>query len=135
MKPFAVAMEEGRGPRCGPCANPGCKDPDTASGQWTWLPPATELAGLDLREDAVCRCNKRACQEYFRGEKKRMMLKEAMFQGSMNDPCLPKQYKVKKVKEIWGIRCARAFPEPKPAPMSLAHPCPLRAAGTPTSLR
>ena len=28
------------------------------------------------------------------------------FQGSMNDQCLPKQYKVKKVKEIWGVRCA-----------------------------
>ena len=132
--PFAVAMEEGRGPKRGPCANMGCKNPDTSGGQWNWLPPPTELAGLDLREDAVCRCNKRACQEYFRGEKRRK-LKEAMFQGGTNDPCLPKQYKVKKVKEIWGIRCARAFPEPKPAPMSLAHPCPLRAAGTPTSVR
>ena len=53
----------------------------------------------------VCRCNKRGCQNYFKREKKRM-LKDAMFQGSMNDPCLPKQYKVKKVKEIWGVRCA-----------------------------
>ena len=25
-----------------------------------------------------------------------------MFQGSANDPCLPKQYRVKKVNEIWG---------------------------------
>ena len=36
-------------------------------------------------------------------------LTEAMFQGNTNDLCLPKQYKVKKIKEIWGIRCARAF--------------------------
>ena len=106
-KRFAVAMEEGRGPKRGPCANMGCKNPDTSGGQWNWLPPPTELAGFDLREDAVCRCNKRACQEYFRGEKRRK-LKEAMFQGGTNDPCLPKQYKVKKVKEIWGIKCARA---------------------------
>ena len=103
-------MEEGpRGPRCGPCANPGCKDPDTASGQWTSLPPATELAGLDLREGAACRCNKRGCQAYFRGEKKRK-LAEVMFQGNTNDPCLPNQYKVKKVKEIWGVRYARLAP-------------------------
>ena len=54
---------------------------------------------------AVCRCNKRGCQDYFSGEKKRK-LKEAMFQGSANDPCLPKQYRVKKVNEIWGIRYA-----------------------------
>jgi len=25
-----------------------------------------------------------------------------MLQGSANDPCLPKQYRVKKVNEIWG---------------------------------
>ena len=62
VKPFAVAMEEGRGVRGGPCANPGCKDPDNPSGQWTWLPLATELAGLDLREGAACRCNKRAAR-------------------------------------------------------------------------
>ena len=123
-------MEEGRGPRCGPCANPGCKDPDTASGQWTCLPPATELAGLDLREGAACRCNKRGCQAYFRGEKKRK-LAEVMFQGNTNDPCLPNQYKVKKVKEIWGVRCAPIEPKPPPAP--LFHRLPL-ARGRYTNL-
>tara|TARA_B100000767_G_scaffold196601_1_gene183619 strand:+ start:187 stop:855 length:669 start_codon:yes stop_codon:yes gene_type:complete len=133
VKPFAVAMEEGRGPRCGPCANPGCKAPDNASGQWTWLPPATELAGLDLREGAACRCNKRGCQAYFRGEKKRK-LAEAMFQGNTNDPCLPKQYKVKKVKEIWGVRYAPLAPfGPKPASHVPCPPLPL-ARGRYTNL-
>ena len=137
MKRFAVAMEEGRGVRGGPCANPGCKDPDNASGQWSWLPAATELAGLDLREGAACRCNKRGCQKYFKRERERKRkLAEAMFQGNTNDPCLPNQYEVKKVKEIWGVRYAPLAPfEPKPPPMSLAHRCPLRAAGTPTSVR
>ena len=100
-----VAMEEGRGPKRGPCANMGCKNPDTSGGQWNWLPPATELAGFDVREGAVCRCNKRGCQDYFRGEKKRK-LREVMFQGNTNDPCLPKQYKVKEIEEIWGLRYA-----------------------------
>ena len=94
------------------------------------LPPATELAGLDLREDAVCRCNKRGCQAYFRGEKKRK-LAEVMFQGNTNDPCLPNQYKVKKVKEIWGVRCAPIEPKPPPAP--LFHRLPL-ARGRYTNL-
>ena len=49
--------------------------------------------------------NKRGCQDYFRGEKKRK-LREVMFQGNTNDPCLPKQYKVKEIEEIWGLRYA-----------------------------
>ena len=78
------------------------RKPPAASGHGSRLP--LELAGLDLREDAVCRwrCNKRGCQDYFRGEKKRK-LTDAMIQGNTNDPCLPKQYKVKKIKEIWGV--------------------------------
>ena len=88
------------------------RKPPAASGHGSRLP--LELAGLDLREDAVCRCNKRGCQDYFRGEKKRK-LTDAMFQGNTNDPCLPKQYKVKKIKEIWGVRYALAPFEPKPA--------------------
>ena len=103
MEPFAVAMEEGRGPKRAPCANKGCKDPDTDGGQWNWLTSIKDLAAFDIREGAVCWCNKRGCREYFKGDKKRK-LKDSMFQGSVNDPCLPKQYKVKKIKEIWGVR-------------------------------
>ena len=77
-KRFAVAMEEGRGPKRGPCANMGCKNPDTSGGQWNWLPPPTELAGFDLREDAVCRCNKRACARSTSGERRG---------GSSRRPC------------------------------------------------
>ena len=48
------------------------------------------------------RCNKRGCQDYFRGEKKRK-LREAMFQGNTNDPCLPKQYKVLRNITVFAI--------------------------------
>ena len=78
-------------------------------------------AGFDLREGAVCRCNKRGCQDYFSGEKKRK-LKEAMLQGSANDQCLPKQYRVKKVKEIWGVRYA-AEPKSASQPLPTVAPC------------
>ena len=74
----------------------------TAAG-WNWLTSVSDLAAFDLREDAVCWCNKRGYRDYFKGEKKRK-LKDATFQGSANGPCLPKQYKVKKIKEIWGVR-------------------------------
>ena len=76
---------------------------------------------------------KRGCHDYFRGEKKRK-LREAMFQGNTNDPCLPKQYKVKKGKEIWDVRYAPFEPKPAsyaPCSRPLAHRCPLQAAGTP----
>ena len=102
MEHFAVAMEEGRGPKSAPCANKGCKDPDTDGGQWNWLTSIKDLAAFDIREGAVCWCNKRGCREYFKGDKKRKL--KDMFQGSVNDPCLPKQYKVRKIKEIWGVR-------------------------------
>jgi len=108
----------------------GCKNPDTSGGQWNWLPPATELAGFNVREGAVCRCNKRGCQDSFRGERKRK-LREAMFQGNTNDSCLPKQYKVKEIEEIWGIRYAHVEPISRP-PMLLTTVAPLCAAGTPT---
>ena len=96
-------MEEGRGPKRAPCANKGCKDPDTDGGLWNWLTSIKDLAAFDIREGAVCWCNKRGCREYFKGDKKRK-LKDSMFQGSVNDPCLPKQYKVIKIHEIWGVR-------------------------------
>ena len=31
-----------------------------------------------------------------------------MFRGSANDPCLPNAYKVKLIREIWGVRCTAA---------------------------
>ena len=57
-----------------------------------------------------------------------------MFQGNTNDPCLPNQYEVKKVKEIWGVRYAPLAPfEPKPASHVPCPPLPL-ARGRYTNL-
>ena len=106
------------------------RTPPAASGIGSRL-PQNSPASIHLREGAVCLCNKGGCRDYFKGEKKRK-LKEAMFQGSANNQCLPKQYRVKKVNEILGIRYARVD-----ANVSLprALRCPLRAAGTPTLVR
>ena len=40
-----------------------------------------------------------------------------------NDPCVPSQYQVKEIKEIWGVRYAPNAAEPPSRPYS---PCPLR---------
>ena len=123
MERFAVAMEEGRGPKRGPCANKGCKDPGTSGGQWNWLPSrASELAGFDLRKGAVCWCNKRGCRDYFKGEKKRK-LKEAMFQGSANDPCLPKQYTRSRRSRKFGASGTRKNESRHAAPLLTVAPC------------
>ena len=60
MERFAVAMRGGRGAKRGPCAVIGCKDPESPAGQWNWLPPEEDLAGLEveLDPDAVCFCQK-----------------------------------------------------------------------------
>ena len=88
------------GPRVS--ANVGCPDPDNPSGQWNWLHSVKDLDGLDLRENAVCWCNKRGCRAYIKKakEEEREKLKEAMFRGSANDPCLPNAYQVKLIRDL-----------------------------------
>merc|ERR1712028_71098 len=54
---------------------------DSTPNAWCVAPPPRPsgdllLAGFDIREGAVPRCNKRGCQDYIKGEKKRK-LKEA----------------------------------------------------------
>ena len=101
-------MEAGASRR-GPCAIVGCTNPEASAGQWTLLPPAEELAQLEceLLDGAVCFCAKVGCREAMGKvptSRNKRKLKEIMLQGSANDPCLPKQYKVSKVKDIWGVR-------------------------------
>ena len=127
-----------RGPKRGPCANVGCPDPDNPSGQWNWLHSVKDLDDLDLREDAVCWCNKRGCRAYIKKvdlEKEREKLKEAMYRGSPSDPCLPNEYKVKLIREIWGVRCAAARNVDSRPPTPLTHHYKHLAAGTSTSAR
>ena len=131
-------MAEERGPKRGPCANVGCPDPDNPTGQWNWLHSVKDLDDLDLREDAVCWCNKRGCRAYIKKvdlEKEREELKEAMYRGSPNDPCLPNEYKVKLIREIWGVRCAAARNVDSRPPTPLTHHYIHLAAGTSTSAR
>ena len=137
----SVAMAEERGAKRPPCANVGCPDPDNPSGQWNWLHSVKDLDGLDLRENAVCWCNKRGCRAYIKKakEEEREKLKESMFRGSANDPCLPNAYQVKLIREIWGVRCiaARNVDESAShAPYSPLHTLYIHlAAGTSTSAR
>jgi len=48
---------------CGPCGNPGCKDPENPSGQWQNIP--RDFDPEQVREDATCTCKKAACLRYF----------------------------------------------------------------------
>ena len=120
-----MAMRGGRGPKRGPCAVVGCKDPESSSGQWNWLPPEEDLAGLEveLQPGAVCFCQKVDCRAAMgKGTRKRKQ-KEHMAGLGANDPCVPSQYQVKEINEIWGVRYAPNAAEPPSRPYS---PCPLR---------
>ena len=118
-------MRGGRGPKRGPCAVVGCKDPESPSGQWNWLPPEEDLAGLEveLQPDAVCFCQKVDCRAAMGKRSRKRKLKEHMAGLGANDPCVPSQYQVKEIKEIWGVRYAPNAAEPPSRPYS---PCPLR---------
>ena len=120
-------MRGGRGPKRGPCAVVGCKDPSFSSGQWNWLPPEEDLAGLEveLEPGAVCFCQKVDCRAAMGKVSRKRALKGHMAGVGANDPCGPSQYKVKEIKEIWGVRYAPNAAEPpsRPYPPSLAPPC------------
>ena len=124
MERFAVAMRAERGEKRGPCAVVGCKDPTSSSGQWNWLPPEEELAALEveLEPDAVCFCQKVDCRAAMGKAPRKRKLKEHMAGAGANDPCVPSQYKVKEIKEIWGVRYAPNAAEPRSRPYP---PCPL----------
>ena len=121
---FAVAMRAERGEKRGPGAVVGCKDPTSSSGQWNWLPPEEELAALEveLEPDAVCFCQKVDCRAAMGKAPRKRKLKEHMAGAGANDPCVPSQYKVKEIKEIWGVRYAPNAAEPRSRPYP---PCPL----------
>ena len=97
-------MRGERGPKRGPCAVVGCKDPESPSGQWNWLPPEEDLAGLEveLQPDAVCFCQKVDCRAAMGEGTRKRKLKEHMAGLGANDPCVPSQYQVKAHS-----RCAR----------------------------
>ena len=95
-------MRGERGPKRGPCAVVGCKDPESSSGQWNWLPPEEDLAGLEveLEPGAVCFCQKVDCRAAILGKASRKRtLKGHMAGVGANDPCVPSQYKVKEIKK------------------------------------
>ena len=88
---FAVAMRGERGEKRGPCAFVGCKDPTSPSGQWNWLPPEEDLAGLEVElvPGAVCFCQKVGCREAMGKRSRKRKLKEHMAGVGANDPCVP----------------------------------------------
>ena len=118
-------MRGGRGPKRGPCAVVGCKDPESPSGQWNWLPPEEDLAGLEveLQPDAVCFCQKVDCRAAMGKGTRKRKLKEHMAGLGANDPCVPSQYQVKEITEIWGVRYAPNAAEPPSRPYSPCAPC------------
>ena len=138
-RPRSVCRDGRRGARAkaAPVCQYGCPDLGNPSGQWNWLRSVKDLDGLDLREDAVCWCNKRGCRAYIKKVEleEREKLKEAMFRGSANDPCLPNEYKVKLIREIWGMRCTAARNVDSRPPTPLTHRYTHLAAGTSTLAR
>ena len=109
---------------CGPCANPACKNPEKASGQWQYIPDEFDE---QVRDGATCTCKKARCLRYFglKGEPQKPGRKRGRDADSTapaptgDEPTMPAKYKVAEVKDIHGLRCA----PPRPA-----RPCHLQIA-------
>ena len=95
--------------RQGPCGNPTCPAPDKQSGFWTYIPGGFSEA---ITLGATCTCRKADCLRYFnlkeeekKPGRKRPLPAAAVEAPRRDDPCIPEQYVLTKIDEIWGFRC------------------------------
>ena len=95
--------------RQGPCGNPTCPAPDKQSGFWTYIPGGFSEA---ITLGATCTCRKADCLRYFnlkqeqkKPGRKRPLPAAAVEAPRRDDPCIPEQYVLAKIDEIWGFRC------------------------------
>ena len=106
--------------RQGPCGNPTCPAPDKPSGFWTYVPGGFSEA---ITPGATCTCRKADCLRYFNLKEERKKpgrkrpLPAAVEAPRRDDPCIPEQYVLAKIDEIWGFSlqvpaAARARPPP-----------------------
>ena len=113
--------------RQGPCGNPKCPAPDAKSGFWSWIPEACHNdTSKKIRPGATCHCRKGDCLRWAgrKEEKKKpgrkRVLPEAIEAPRHDDPCMPEQYILSQIDEIWGHRCLPlcCCPRPRPPPVT-----------------
>ena len=115
--------------RRGPCANPGCKKPESSSGQWTYIP---EDNTKDVRPDTICLCKKDRCRIYFGlAPLQSAARKRAALQAHCGSPDVavglalreePRPPFIVNIEEIWGVRYAhQPLPAPGPGPILRKH--------------
>ena len=104
----------------GPCASPGCKDRHNSAGQWTRIP--REFVG-DLYDGHLgYLCKRDPCREYFglpplnpAGKKRVAAASAATGSAIGQDLALP--HSLRRIDQVWGVRCAaRAHALPRPPP-------------------
>ena len=133
-------------PREGPCAAPGCVDPDNAS-QWQFVPePFATAHGVAGR----CVCKRGDClrwcglkepkQQPGRRAAKRSHAEAAAVGALLQPEHLPCPPIIVSIDEIWAVRCADVFSRSRrtPSPPTLSRllcTCPSCCTGMPTSTR
>ena len=111
------------GARQGPCGNPTCPAPDKASGFWTYIPEGFSEA---IAPGATCTCRKADCLRYFGLKEakqppgRKRALPAAVEAPRHDDPCMPEQYILAEIDEIWGHRCLPlcCCPRERPPPVT-----------------
>ena len=99
-------------PREGPCRVPGCVAPETASGQWAYLPEAfCNEHGLTLGE--ACSCKRPACHRVLGklgpkqapGRKRKALSPSPSTVASLLEEPLPRPPTIISMIEVWADRC------------------------------
>ena len=134
---FVCAAPARRMPTVGPCANPGCKERDNASGQFSLLPeeflarePPPVLFG-----DSGAHCAKRPCRRWCgKLPPAGTSAKRAAADGGSSSPVPvpvdgvgPRPSTIVSIDEIWAERCALVLACPACARPCTADPSALRA--------
>ena len=100
--------------RKGPCAHRACKKPDgNENTQWTFIPDS--FHGDGLREGSCCVCRLAECREHV-GLPPLGQKRQAVAEGVAVQPALQRPKFVRRIDEIWGVRCACGVCAPPPPP-------------------
>ena len=98
-------MTEDRRESVGPCAFKGCKAPNgTPSTQWAFIPAGCN--GAVLREGhSFCVCRHKDCREAV-GLPPYGQKRQAVAEGVAVQPAFLRPKFVRRIDELWGVRCA-----------------------------
>ena len=104
--------------RVGPCAAPGCPNPDDNAGQWKDTPQGFE--GALAKGHNGCLCKRDRCRAHFglpplsTTGKKRAAAEACVAVGAAVSQGPPRPFRLRGIDQIWGVRWTQRPPARPP---------------------